>query len=407
MPRADIAALSGNWKALLVTPNKTIAAELSPILALHLPNTPVFEMQSYPARQVLSELGGAQGPNLCFLDLISDPERALSLIAELISVQAGIKVVVLLSSKNPDIILRAMRQGAAEFLVRPFDPGQLEHALERIASLQRTGSGGQGHGKVLCVMPAKGACGATTIAANLAQHFKRSGFRKILLADLDPLTGTLSFLMKLKSNYSFVDALSRSTTLDADLWRGIVTQQAGMDILLAPEQVNEALHELRDASSIVEFARSSYEVVVLDAGSVYGEWNLTLARNSDDVLLVTTNELPALQAAQKAINYLEANGVNRSCIRLIVNRYNKEFGLGREVIETALHCDVYHLLPADYENVHRALIEGKQVSPGSALGKGMAQLGDRLCGKAKRTDQTPRKTSVLSGLFSLFTKSTI
>ena len=52
-------------------------------------------------------------------------------------------------------------------------------------------------------MPAKGACGATTIACNLAFQWKRLGAKKILLADLDPLTGTLSFLLKIKSIYSF------------------------------------------------------------------------------------------------------------------------------------------------------------------------------------------------------------
>ncbi|MCC6394824.1 MAG: AAA family ATPase [Bryobacterales bacterium] len=406
MPRSDIDALSGSWKALLITPNKTIAGELSSILAQHLPKTPVFEMQSYPARQVLAELGGSQGPNLCFLDLISDAERALALIGELLAVQPGVKIIVLLAFKNPDMILRAMRQGAVEFLVRPFDPEQLDHSLERIASLQLIDSGPAKQGRVITVIPVKGACGATTIAANLAQHYKRAGHKKILLADLDPLTGTLSFQLKLRSNYSFVDALSRSTSLDEDVWKGIVTQQAGLDILLSPDQVNEGLHELRDASMIVEFARGFYEVVILDAGSVFGEWNLTLARSSDEVVLVTTNELPSLQAAQRAMDYLEGNRVNRSKIRLVVNRYNKEFGLGRDVIETALHCDVYHLLPGDYEAIHRALIEGKPVASNSNFGKSLAQLGERLCPRAKSAEQPAKKASALSGLFSsLFSKT--
>ena len=50
-------------------------------------------------------------------------------------------------------------------------------------------------------MPAKGAAGATTIACNLAYQCKRLGASKILLADLDPLTGTVSFVLKLKSTY--------------------------------------------------------------------------------------------------------------------------------------------------------------------------------------------------------------
>ncbi len=73
-------------------------------------------------------------------------------------------------------------------------------------------------------MPAKGGCGASTIASNLAYQMKR-GDKRILLADLDPLAGTLSFLLKIKSNYSFMDALARSHDIDADLWRSVVTSR--------------------------------------------------------------------------------------------------------------------------------------------------------------------------------------
>ena len=41
-------------------------------------------------------------------------------------------------------------------------------------------------------MPAKGACGATTIAWNLAARWKKASNQRILLADLDALTGTSS-----------------------------------------------------------------------------------------------------------------------------------------------------------------------------------------------------------------------
>ncbi|MBL8228593.1 MAG: hypothetical protein JNL98_08950 [Bryobacterales bacterium] len=400
-----MASQSGNWKALIISPNKGLIGELSPLLAQFLPRTPLFEMHSYPARHALAELGGTQGPNICFLDVLSDTERALALIAELIAVQPVIKIFVLLSSKHPDTILRAMRQGAAEFLVRPFDPDQLEHAIARIVNLQATEPGQGARGRIISVFPVKGACGASTLAANLAQHFKRAGRKKVLLADLDPLTGTLSFLLKLKSSYSFLDALSRVNSLDADVWKGIVTNAGGLDVLLSPEVVQDSLHDLRDTSLIMEFARTIYEVAIADAGSVYGDWNLTLAKISDDVVLVTTNELPSLQAAQRAISFLESHHVNQSRIRLVVNRYSKEYGLSREVIETALHCDVYHVLPSDYEAVHQALLAGKSVAPGSAFGKGIGQLADRLVPPIRSADSGTKKTSALSGLLSLFSRT--
>jgi pilus assembly protein CpaE len=252
------------------------------------------------------------------------------------------------------------------------------------------------------VMPAKGACGATTIALNLAFYWKRLGAKKILLADLDPMTGTLSFLLKIKSVYSFLDALRRAHELDNDLWTSMVTQVNGVDVLLAPEMMTENQPLLVDPSPILDYARHAYDVVIIDAASVYGEWNLNQARAASELLLVTTNELPALQAAQRALSYLDANRIGRWKVRLIVNRYQRDVGLSREVIGTALHTDVFDSLPSDYEAVQKSLMEGKPVPTNTPLGKGLAQLAERLGGGPDRS----KKSSGLGGLLGLFSKTT-
>lgn len=368
----------------------------------------VFETDKYPTRESIEGTQGDSGPNICFLDLIADPERGLGSVADLLEARPNLRIVVLLGSKNPDLILRAMRQGAAEFLVRPFDPAQLEHAVDRIAELEsNSGAGAAPKGRVIAVVPAKGACGATTVAATLAQNAKRAGFKKILLADLDPLTGTMSFLLKAKGPYSFVDALNRGQGLDGDVWKGIVSSNSGIDVLLSPENVSEAIHELRDAGMLIDFARGAYEVVIVDLGGPFGRWNLSVASRADELLLLTTNELPALQAAQRAMAYLESNGVDRGKMRLVVNRYSKEFGLSREVIESGLHCDIFHLLPSDYETINRALLDGKAIASGSNFAKSVAQLADRLYGKpvgevSGAKSAGAKKGSALSSIFSLF-----
>ena len=374
--------------------------------ALGLPTTPVLEIQSYPGKQALPELGGEQGANICFLDMITDEAAALALIPDIIAAQPLMKVVVLLPPDYPDGILKAVRQGAVEFLVRPFDPDAFDHVVERIANLQRS-ERANSSAKIISVVPVKGACGSTTIASNLARHFKRAGFEKILLADLDPLTGTLSFLLKLKSNYSFTDVLSRSSGLDAGMWRNIVTNNNGIDVLLSPELASQALQELKDASLILEFARAEYQIVIFDLGNVYGAWNLSLTRNSDQVLLVTTNELPSLQAAQRAADYLESNHIAASKIRLVVNRYSKDHGVSREVIESALRPEIFHVLPSDYEGIQKALMEGKASSPSTAFGKAVTQLGDLLVPRPKSVAGAPQRTSAISTLLSMFSKPTV
>jgi pilus assembly protein CpaE len=256
--------------------------------------------------------------------------------------------------------------------------------------------------RIIAVMPAKGAGGATTVACNLAFYWKRMGADRVLLADLDPLTGTLSFLLKIKSVFSFLDALQRSHELDADLWRAMVTTVNGVDVLLAPELITDNPPELNDPSPILEYARRAYDVIILDAGNVYGDWNLNQARLAQEVLLVTTNELPSLQAAQRALSYMDANRVGRWKIRLLVNRYQREVGLSREVIGTALHTEVFDAIPSDYDAVQKALMEGKPVPANTAFGKALSQVVERL---GVRRGETEKKSSSLGGLFGLFSKT--
>jgi pilus assembly protein CpaE len=389
-------------RGVVISPNSRMVRDLAPLLETHLVGSSINFVNSYPSpRDIPSALGDGSS-QLVFLDLVSDPERALQLLAEMVRLGSPVQVVALLSANDPDLMLRCLRAGAADFLLEPFTAEQLDTVLANIARLQPAPDPAADNTRIIAVMPAKGACGATTIACNLAFYWKRIGAKRVLLADLDPLTGTLSFLLKIKSVFSFLDALQRAHELDADLWRAMVTNVNGVDVLLAPELITDNPPELNDPSPILEYARRAYDVIILDAGNVYGDWNLNQARAAQDILLVTTNELPALQAAQRALSYMDANRVGRWKIRLLVNRYQREIGLSRDVIGTALHTEVFDAIPSDYEAVQKALMEGKPVPANTAFGKSLTQVVERL---GVRAGETAKKSSSLGGLFNLFSKT--
>ncbi len=394
------ARVNSHWKALFVSSNPLMMRELTALLNRSLPQLSCSQLESAPTPQQLTTTIRVESPNLCFLDFARDPEKMLGLIPELLRLDRRLVIVALLPGSDPSLVLRCLRQGASEFLLTPFTADQVEAALQKIAkllpdqALRKAGS-------VCCVMPAAGASGATTIACDLAYQWKRAGSKRVLLADLDPLAGTVSFVLKIKSQYSFIDVLQRSSDIDADLWNAMVTARTGVDVLLSPETPIEGAEDLTDAASIVEYARHNYDHVILDADGVYGAWNLTQARLADELLLVTTNELTALHAAHRALDYLEINGVARWKIRIIVNRYERQAGLSEDSIATALNADLYHLLPNDYEAAQIAVMESKPIPSHSRLGKGLARLADRLAGR----EQSQRKGSSLAGLFSLFTRT--
>lgn len=384
-----------------LSPNRSLVDELTPALMRCLPGAAIRDIRHYPSREALeSELSGFSA-QFCFLDVASDRMRGMDLITAFQAISPNTRVIVLLAANEPDVILKSLRLGASEFLIRPFTPEEMGAALTRLSDRQGiAGPEPTPGGAVYCVMPVKGACGASTIAMNLAYQWVRAGHKPVLLADLDPLTGTLSFLLKLRSNYSFLDVLQHAETLDDDLWKAMIARSKGLDVLLAPEELSEGIGDLADAAAVVHYARRNYRTVVLDTASPYGAWNLSIARASDTILLVTTNELPALLAAQRTLAYLDMHEVDRARLRIVVNRYNSEIGLNRDLVSSALHLDTIQVIGSDYETVQQAVIKTKPIPGGTRIGKEIAVLAAALSGP-----QQERERKAPTGLLSLFTRS--
>ena len=182
-----------------------------------------------------------------------------------------------------------------------------------------------------------------------------------------------------------------------------MTSSQGIDVLLPPDSPVAAAHEVSDASPIIDFARRAYDHVIVDTSGGYGDWSLSIARKSDEILLVTTNELPCLHAAQRVLAYLDNHHIQRAKVRLIVNRFNLDVGLSQEMIEMALRTEVFQLIPSDYESLQRSLLDGKPVQAATLFGKSLAALAEKMIGK----EHAPKKKSTgpgLSGLFSMFGK---
>src|SRR5215203_171163 len=173
------------YKVLFICPNRAVTNEVMPLLAQGLPLAPVHDVNMYPSRRQVMDLLTSVDPKICFLDF-SNQAEAFGVLAELHSLVPQLPVIAILGANNPDLVLQCLRQGASDFLMRPFTMDQLDACVEKIARTMPAPSRNSSVGKVIAVIPAKGASGATTIACNLAYQCKRLGAKGILLADMDP-----------------------------------------------------------------------------------------------------------------------------------------------------------------------------------------------------------------------------
>jgi pilus assembly protein CpaE len=316
-------------------------------------------------------------PQLCFID-VGSSDQALGLVHEL----AGhdVPVAALHLNNDSDLILRSFRCGSSEFLFAPIAPEDVIEAFERLLRKSGAHSPNSKPGKIWTVMPAKPSYGATTISCNLAVRLRQALRRPVLLADMDPLLGSVSFALKLKSTFSFVDMVNRGSQIDKDLWRKIIVPYQGVDVLPGPEDPRFENLSPSGLPAFLQFVRLNYGAVMLDSPGPLSDWHLLLARSADEILLITTNELAAVHSTARAIQLLELAGAERSRIRLIVNRYEKDNGLLREAIETAVKLEVFWTLPNEYVPVQKSLLDGKIVPSNCRLGESMDGLVQRLTG---------------------------
>jgi pilus assembly protein CpaE len=383
MPQPGAQIALPRWKPLLLCPHAGMARSIRAALA-ELGFNDVHHRSEYPRPGTIAGLAGEQGFNLCFLDVASNEEEALPLISE---AAATMPVVTMNPVNDADLILRCLRRGACEF-VSEATAEQVNAVLVSLARLRSPADRAK-PATVYGVLPGKAGCGASTLAAHLALEMKRSGAGTVLLVDADCVTGSLAFLLKLKSSFHLGDAVRDCLRLDEDLWKRLVAPCQGIDVLTAPE--NPALGVALDRPAAMElicYWREHYERILLDLPgvAVAGSDFIPLC---DELLLVTTNELAALHATRRAIEWLEQSGCDSQKIRLLVTRYTPATGLKREDVERALKLAPYAVLNNDYEAVQKGVLEGKPVPPGSHYGRSVHDLGQRLLGG----DKTKKRAS--------------
>lgn len=333
--------------------------------------TAAAPLSEYPRLGSIATLARQNGCDICFLDAATNSERAQVLISEL---APDVPVVALHHRADADLILRCLRRGACEFLTDP-SAEALRGLFERLGRA-RAPVARRTAGEIYCVAPGKAGCGASTVAAHLAISLAAAG--KVLLVDGDALNGSIAFLLKLKSEFHLGDVLRDWKRMDDDLWGRLTVAAHGVDILCAPESVAAgAAIQRENAVQLGVFWRERYDAVVIDMADARAAADSGFAGHADAALLVSTNELAALQATRRAIEYFERS-VEKSRLRLVINRYTPATGLKRSDVQKALGVEPYAILANDYDELQAALLEGLPARAGSRFAASVAALSRQL-----------------------------
>lgn len=316
-------------------------------------------------------------PDIVLVDIAaSDPDSGIAAVEILAKESVAIFAVGGLS--QPQVIIRAMRAGACEFLDRDLASSTLLEAFARLhSSLQGNKSGGT-RGKLITVMSAKGGCGATTVAVNVAVALQKQRSH-VALVDLAPL-GHASLHLNVRPQFGLVDALRNLHRMDASLLDGFMTELPGGLRLLAGLSVPASLEvETSDLVLLFDLLLDHYKYVVVDASNRMDKSSHTVCDLSELVLLVVQADVSSLWSAGRVRDFLGGDPAN-SRVQLLVNRYRKIAGFSDEDAQAATNCRIFWKIPNQFNAVGPAIDRGNPVAlqSNSEIARSFTELADAL-----------------------------
>lgn len=316
----------------------------------------------------------------------------LELVRELTA--QGVPVLAIGPRKDADLILGAMRSGAREFLAGP-DEAEVGSRLRAI--LEATGVLRMGH--VTAVFPAKGGMGATTIATHLAGALARVD-RRACIVDVDLELGDVLAFLDMRGTYSLTDVASNVQRLDRELLDASVPRHAsGAWVLSQAEKPGSA--ESMDPGSVtrvLRFLRQQYDELVVDGLRDFGDVALAALDLADRILLLLTQEVPAVRNARRCIDIFRQLDYDLGRVLVVVNRYQRSSPITQQVIEETIGLPVAALIGNDFQALSRAVNRGVLLwdeAPRSVVARDVESLAKVLGVGAP----PPSRSSFLQKLF--------
>jgi pilus assembly protein CpaE len=294
-----------------------------------------------------SELLVVVGPDV-------DQAQALDL-AESLQLDRPYVGVVLMRRRVDVLVLgQALRAGVRE-VVDPEDLASLGAACNRSLEISRRNLGASGatadagqDGRVVTVFSAKGGCGKTTVATNLATSLAAGGSARVCIVDLDLAFGDVAIALQLVPARTITDASAMVGTMDEQGVRSLITPHSpGLDTLLAPIEPGQAERiDVKIVGELVRVLRRMYDFVVIDTPPAFSEHVLAAFDASDCYVLLATLDIPALKNLRLTLEMLDLLGYPSANWLVVLNRSDSKVGLGIDEVERTLKVPIVAQIPS-------------------------------------------------------------
>lgn len=327
----------------------------------------------------------APTPNLVIVESKDDRGVIIDQLDRLAeNCDAGSKVIVI-GHINDVILYRELtRRGVSEYMVTPFTVFDLMREIGEIYFKPDAAP----LGRTVGFIGAKGGCGASTVAHNVAWACAKTYKNEVVVADLDLAWGTAGLDFNLDPTQGVGDALlSPERVDDVYLDRLLAKCTENLSLLAAPATLDRT-YDLDEAAfdGIIDAVRTGVPVVVLDLPHVWAPWMRRILRSLDEVVLVAAPDLANLRNAKNLVDFMKQARPNDAPPRLVINMQGvpKRPEIKPEEFAKALELPITAQIPFDAHLFGTASNNGQMIAetdPKSAIGETYRVIAQVVTGR--------------------------
>ena len=328
-------------------------------------------------------------PDLLIFELSEKFDEEFKLLESLLASNAVGEVFVTSQTHDTDLLLKAMRAGAKEFLSQPLNELEVKTALAAFKKRmqQSTSKEPVRIGQTIYLIGAKGGVGTTTVAVNLAMilaRIKNSG--SVALVDLNTVFGEIPLFLSVKPTYHWGQIAKNVDRLDSTfLLNAMAKHASGVHILPPPSYLNGHPPLTVDIMErLLSAMKNTFDFVIVDGGQSLDGPALKAVEMSDKILLITLLSLPCLNNTNKLMKSLSNVGAaQEERVRLVINRYLKKTDISIKEAEESVQREIFWNIPNDYRTTMSAINRGMplyEISPKAGITKNLEALTDALIG---------------------------
>jgi pilus assembly protein CpaE len=351
------------------------------------------------------QLSSEVDPDVVLMDINMPDIDGISATEEIRQKSPHIQVVILSVQGDPNYMRRAMLAGARDFLTKPPMGDELISAIKRageMAHLERekgskqkmvsapggtssvmAGFAPTSNGKIITVYSPKGGTGCTTIAVNLAIALNNEDTRAVLV-DANLQFGDVSVFVNEQGKNTILELAPRIDDLEPDVVEEILVKHeaSGVRILGAPQRPEMAEKVSADQfGKVLKMLQRMYSYVVVDTSPILSDVILSTIDATDIILLVTTQEIPAIKNARLFLDLLHTMGISKERIVFAMNRYDKRIGITPERVSDNLKHEIVASIPLEEKIAITAVNRGIPFmldNKTQAIGKGILSLAEAV-----------------------------